>query len=96
MSTPVTPDNPERDAIRKRIKARRDFWQMLVVFGVIAVGLILVWYFSGAGYFWPVWPLFGFAIAAIFSGLNAFGVLNRDVTESDIDAELQRRNNPPA
>ncbi len=91
MSTPDPSGAAERDAVRKRIKARRDFWNMLIVFVVIAIGLILVWYFSGAGYFWPVWPLFGLAIAAVFSGLTAFGVINRDVTESDIDDELRRR-----
>jgi signal transduction histidine kinase len=30
---------------------------------VLFVYLILIWALGGAGYFWPVWPLLGFAIA---------------------------------
>ncbi len=82
----------ERDAARKRIKGRRDFWSLLAVLVVVGLFLIGVWYFTGAPhYFWPAWPLLAFAVAILFSGLNAFGVLNRDVTEGDIDAELARK-----
>lgn len=82
----------DRHAARKRIKARRDFWSLLATLVVVSILLTGIWYFTGAPrYFWPVWPFLGFAVALVFSGLNAFGVLNRDVTESDIDAELAKR-----
>jgi peptidoglycan/LPS O-acetylase OafA/YrhL len=82
----------DRSIARKRVKARRDFAGTAVSLTVVAVLLIVVWFVTtgGSGYFWPMWPLIGFAIAIIFSGLNAFGLLNRDVTDGDIEAELER------
>jgi hypothetical protein len=82
----------ERKIARKRVKARRDFAGTLVSLVIIDAVLIVIWFVTtgGHGYFWPLWPSIGFAIAIVFSGLNAFGLLNRDVTENDIDAELDR------
>ena len=82
----------ERSIAKKRVKARRDFAATSASLGVIAILLIVVWFVTtgGRGYFWPLWPLIGFAIAIIFSGLNAYGLLNRDVTDGDIDAEIER------
>ena len=83
----------DRDAAKKRIKARREFWALLAVLVVISLFLIAIWFLTGArSYFWPIWPLMGFVIAIVFSGLNAFGVINREVTDADIDAELSRKN----
>ncbi len=83
----------DRDAAKKRIKARREFWSLLAVLVVISLFLVAIWFLTGANsYFWPIWPLMGFVIAILFTGLNAFGVINREVTEGDIDAELARRN----
>jgi 4-hydroxybenzoate polyprenyltransferase len=87
----------DRQIARKRLKARRDFASTVVTLVVVGVVLVAIWFVTtgGNGYFWPLWPLLGFAIAIVFSGLNAFGVLNRDISDSEIDAEIarmQRRN----
>lgn len=82
----------DREIARKRVKARRDFGATTAVLVVVAIILIVIWSVTtgGRGYFWPMWPLIGFAIAIVFSGLNAFGVINREVTDGDVDAELER------
>ena len=79
-----------REQARKRIQARRDFWQMLAVFGGIIVILVVIWAATGAGYFWPMWPIFGLAIATIFTALNAFGPFNRPITDAHIDEEVRK------
>lgn len=82
-----------REAARKQIKARREFWSLLAILTVVGVFLVLIWWVTGApSYFWPAWPLLAFVLAIVFSGLNAFGILNREVTEEDIDAHLARKN----
>lgn len=82
-----------RDAARKQIKARREFWSMLAILLIVAVFLVVIWWLTGAPhYFWPAWPLMAIAVALVFSGLNAFGIINREVTEADIDAHLARKN----
>ena len=90
-----------RKAARHNLKARNDFKVMLAIFVVITLLLIAIWFFStgGTGYFWPVWPIIGFTIAAVFAGLDAYGITRRQITEADIDAEVARmtkRSAPPA
>jgi hypothetical protein len=41
-------------------------------YGLLSVVLLVVWAMSGRGYFWPIWPILGFAI---FLGWQAFNVL---------------------
>lgn len=87
-----------RAAARARLKARNDFHIMLVIFGVIIALLLAIWLFSTGlpsgftAYFWPVWPIIGMTIAAVFVGLDAYGVTRRFITESDVDAEVERMN----
>ena len=85
-------DDELRTAARKNLKARNDFKVMLAIFVVIALILLAVWFFSsgGNGYFWPLWPLLGLTIAAVFAGLDAYGITRRQITESDVDAEIAR------
>jgi uncharacterized membrane protein len=85
-------DEELRKAARKNLKSRNDFKVMLAIFAVIAIVLVVIWFASsgGVGYFWPVWPLLGLTIAAVFSGLDAYGVTRRQITESDVDAEIAR------
>ena len=87
-------DEELRKAARKNLKSRNDFKVMLAIFIVIELILIAVWFFSSGwgSYFWPGWPLLGFTIATVFSGLDAYGITRRQITESDIDAEIARMN----
>lgn len=87
-----------RAAARARLKARNDFKVMLAIFAVIIVLLIAIWFFSsGPGsYFWPLWPILGMSIAAVFVGLDAYGITRRHITEADIDAEVARMTGKPA
>ena len=90
-----------RAAARARLKARNDFKIMLAIFAVITVLLLAIWFFSTGqpsgftSYFWPVWPILGMAIAAIFAGLDAYGITRRYITEADIDAEISRMTKKP-
>lgn len=89
-----------RTAARARLKARNDFKTMLTIFGVIILLLLAIWLFSTGlptnfeGYFWPVWPIIGMGIAAVFAGLDAYGVTRKHITEADIDAEVARMTAP--
>ena len=85
-------DDDLRKAARHNLKARNDFKVMLAIFIVITLVLVAIWFFStgGTGYFWPVWPILGFTIAAVFAGLDAYGVTRRHITEADVDAEVAR------
>ena len=84
-------DDVRREA-RARVKSRNDFKVMVAIFAVITIVLLAIWYFSGGPnvYFWPIWPILGMSIAAVFAGLDAYGITRRYITEADIDAEVER------
>ena len=84
-----------REFARKRIKARRDFWYMIGIFVIVTIIVTAVWAISGGGYFWPMWPIFGFAIATLFSALSTFGPASRPITQERIDEEVRRMGGGP-
>lgn len=84
-------DDELRTLARKRLKAQLDFRNFLWTAIGISVVLTAIWAITNpGGYFWPAWAIFGLAIALIFQGISAYGQGSRIVTESDVDAEVER------
>ena len=90
--TIVDQESEEWAQARKRVNDRRDFGSHVVAYVVVNAFLTLVWAVTSAGYFWPAWPLLGLTIAAVFAGLDAYGITRRTITESDVEAEIARMN----
>lgn len=83
-------DLPEdtREAAVRRVKAKRDFKTHVAVYILVNALLIVIWATTGAGYFWPVWPLAGWGIGL---ALNAWTVyFEQPITEDDIEREMAR------
>lgn len=79
----------EREAARKRVAARRDFGSHLVVYLVINSMAVVVWAFTGHGYFWPGWLMGAWGVGVILQAWDLFW--RRPVTDADVDAELARQ-----
>jgi hypothetical protein len=60
MQTPT--DAQLHELARKRV----DFRRHLLVFFIINGVFWLIWYVTGGGYPWPVWPMAGWGIGVIF------------------------------
>ncbi len=80
---------PARDAARKRLLAKRDFVTHLITYVVVNGFLVLVWAFTGRGYFWPAWVIGAWGIGLILHARDVFW--RRPITEADIDRELRRQ-----
>lgn len=81
-----------REWARKSLKKKQDFKQLVGVWFAVSVLLSVIWALTGQGYFWPIWAMFGIGIAVLFAGLDAYGPgFKKEITEDDIDAEIQRR-----
>lgn len=58
---------------RQFMEERRiTFATHLGIYLLINLGLVLTWYFSDRGYFWPMWPLLGWGIGMLAHGLTYF------------------------
>ena len=88
-----------REAARKRIKGRRDFWTMVLIFVAVTILLNIIWltvpHSGGERYYWPMWPMIGFGIATLFSGIATFGPGSKPITELRIDDEIRRMGGSP-
>ena len=78
----------DREAARKRLEERRDFWSHLVAYLVINTFLIGVWAFTGAGYFWPAWVLAGWGIGLVLHAWNVF--FRHPITEAEVEEEVRK------
>jgi hypothetical protein len=79
----------DREWARKRILRRRGLATHAAAYVVINLFLVVVWLFTGAGYFWPGWVIAGWGVGLI---LDAASVLvTGEVTEDQIDRELRNR-----
>ena len=81
-------DQEVREAALRRLKKKRDFSTHLVSYVIINAVLVLIWYLSGRGYFWPMWVMIGWGIGLAFNGYDVY--LRREITEADIQREMQR------
>ena len=63
---PLVADLPEPVAARPRREPRR-IWDSEHVRAYVAVSVMLVaiWALTGAGYFWPIWPILGWGIGVV-------------------------------
>jgi len=85
-------DDDLRTAARNRLKAKSDFRNILLTWIVLSIFFVAIWFFTGGPdrYFWPIWPILGIGIGVLFSGIRAYGGGQGPITESAIDAEVER------
>ncbi len=76
--TPLTDDLPDVPSRSPRSRSRRLPRELVDHAGAfVAVNLVLVaiWALTGAGYFWPVWPILGWGVGiASHASEGLFGV----------------------
>ena len=62
----MTDENQRREAAIRRVKAKRGFRLHVAIYAVVNLLLIVVWALTGAGYFWPIWPILGWESGSEF------------------------------
>jgi len=80
-------DDVRAQAIR-RLKRKRDFHAHLLVYLLVNAGLVMVWAFTGQGFFWPVFPMVFWGIGVVMNGWGAY--TREDFTEEAIQREVEQ------
>ena len=81
-------DNDARHAAVQRLQRKRGFMNYVVGAIGISILMVIIWFLSGRGYFWPMWVMGGFAIGLIFMGIGVF--TNKPITEDEIQQEMKK------
>jgi hypothetical protein len=74
------PNLPDRygDRTPARRVAETLFQRHAQVYTLVNVFLVAIWLVTGAGTFWPIWPILGWGLALGLQGAATYGGRGRD------------------
>jgi hypothetical protein len=78
-------DQLRRRAV-KRLQAKAGFWTHLAIYLAVNAFLVRIWFFTGAGFFWPIFPIAGWGIGVAANAWDVFG--REPITEERIQHEM--------
>jgi hypothetical protein len=84
----MTDQNDKREAAVRRVMAKRGFRLHLAIYLAVNTLLVVIWAFSGEGYFWPIFVMLGWGIGLAFHGWSVF--LRKPISEDEIRREMER------
>ena len=89
-ATPEPPrtDDELRAAAVRSVKKKQDFRGHLVVYVLVNAMLVGIWAVTGAGFFWPIFPILGWGIGVAMNAWDVYG--RRPASEEQIQQEIER------
>jgi hypothetical protein len=85
--TPVEDTQELRTRALKRLQDRRGLMAHALAYLSVNVLLVALWLATGASFFWPLFPIFGWGIGLAF---HAWSVLWPEPDEAHVDREIER------
>ena len=80
-----------REEAVKRLKAKRDFKNHVVVYLLVNALLVAIWAVQAdGGGFWPGWVIGGWGLGLALNGWNVY--FQRPITEDEIRREMETGN----
>lgn len=80
-------DHELRELAVKRLSAKRGLVAHTIAYVLVNVLLVAIWLTTGADFFWPVFPIFGWGIGLAF---NAWDVLWPGPGPQQVEAEMEK------
>jgi 2TM domain len=84
--------SPPEDDTRARavasLKKKADFRNHLLAYLVVNAAVVVIWFMTGAHFFWPVFLILGWGIGLVFHAQDVYGA--NEISEADIRHEMER------
>ncbi len=93
--TPLAPETPMsesdlRQAAISQLRKKRGFQAHLLAYVMVNLLLVAIWFVTSPhGFFWPVFPMFGWGIGLVFNGWDVYAP---GPSEERIRREMTRLN----
>ena len=88
MDTEPRTDEELREHAIPQLKKKRDFRTHVFIYVLVNAMLVVIWAVTGAGLFWPIFPILGWGIGV---AANAWDVYARKpIAEEEIRRETER------
>lgn len=84
---PVRTEDQLREEAVTDLRKRRELAGHVIAFVMVNTFLVIIWYVSGADFFWPVIPIFGWGIGLVF---HAWDVLWPQPSETAVRHAMDR------
>lgn len=84
---PDTGDRTLRDRALERIEKKQEFHGHLLAYVLVNAMLVGIWAVSGAGFFWPIFPLMGWGIGIGFHAWDSYRTV--EPSEERIEREIE-------
>jgi fatty acid desaturase len=86
-AAPRTEQDLREEAVL-RLKKRRDFRSHIFIYVAVNAVLVIVWAVTGAGFFWPIFPILGWGIGVAANAWDVYG--RKPISEDEIRRETER------
>ena len=93
METGAGSEQDLRERALDRLKKKRDFRTHIVIYVAVNAFLVAIWAVTGAGFFWPVFPILGWGIGVVANAWDVYG--RKPITEDEIRREADRLRGSP-
>jgi hypothetical protein len=80
-----------RDRAIRRLKKKRDFHAHLLVYALVNSFLVIIWAVTGAHFFWPIFPMVGWAIGVVMNAWDVYHSEEPDEDQIRREMELMKR-----
>lgn len=80
-------DRGSREEAITRLRKKRELGANLLAYVLVNGFLIAIWAATGAGFFWPMFPILGWGIGVVF---HAWDVYRGEPSEEQIRREIAR------
>jgi uncharacterized membrane protein len=77
-----------REQAIERLKKKRDFKTHVLIYVTVNTFLVVIWAVTGAGFFWPIFPLLGWGIGVVANAWDVYG--RKPISEEEIRREADR------
>ena len=88
MATRSHDDEELRDLASTRLERRQEFYAHLLAYVLVNGMLVAIWAMSGAGFFWPIFPIMGWGIGIAFHAWDTFR--RGEPSEARVQREMER------
>ena len=82
------PEVGRREQAITRLKQKSEFLTHLFVYLVVNAFIVVIWLATGAGFFWPIFPMLGWGIGLVFHAWDVYW--RTPISEEQIRREMER------
>jgi hypothetical protein len=88
MEAARTTEGDLREQAIAQLKKKRDFRSHIFIYVAVNTVLVVIWAVTGAGFFWPIFPILGWGVGVAANAWDVYG--RKPIGEEEIQRETER------